>query len=121
MLNVHVRGVNAVWLIGSFLSAAARPLTPHLIHPRNTQTLGNDAAAITAAKAAGSPADAFVSTAEVAEGAAAAAAMKAGDGGRLLTMTPAEEAQQVGSHTHTACVFSAFRSCTVSRQVYVSM
>lgn len=57
-------------------------------------TPGNDLGAIAAARAAGSPADAFLSTSEVAEGAAAAAAMKAADGS-VLTLTKAEEAAQV--------------------------
>lgn len=59
-------------------------------------TPGNDLAAIAAAKRAGAPADAFLSTSEVAEGAAAAAAMKAGDGG-VLTLTKEQEAAQTAA------------------------
>ena len=59
--------------------------------------LGDDAAAIAAARAAGAPVDAFLSTSEVAEGAAAAAEMKAGDASRLLTISPADEAAQAAA------------------------
>ncbi|KIY99994.1 high intensity light-inducible lhc-like protein [Monoraphidium neglectum] len=59
-------------------------------------TPGNDLAAIAAAKAAGSPADAFLSTSEVAEGSAAAAEMKAADSG-VLTLTKEQEAAQVNA------------------------
>jgi hypothetical protein len=59
-------------------------------------TPGDSLAAIAASKAAGSPADAFLSTNEVAEGSAASAEMKAADGG-MLTLTKGDEAQQVAA------------------------
>ncbi|KAI8475645.1 MAG: hypothetical protein J3K34DRAFT_403970 [Monoraphidium minutum] len=60
-------------------------------------TSPDDMAAIAAAKAAGAPADAFLSTSEVADGAAAAAAMKGGDGGATTTMTKEREAAEAGA------------------------
>lgn len=59
-------------------------------------TPGDDLAAIASAKNDGSPVDAFLSTNEVSEAADASAAMKASDGG-FLTLTKAEEAQQVAA------------------------